>query len=150
MPVTLEKGNTAAKSHRRLITKDGIKAAKPAAHEDIPCDEWEEGTAFRVGPMGFDSHELWELATVGLNADPSGEGLRGMRLLIVGRCMIDENRARVFTSDAEITTTLGTRDARPILRAFTAILRISKDLDAQVEDAVKNSDGAPSEGRSTG
>ena len=140
---------TNGRAKRRLITKDAIKAAKPAAYQDIPCDEWEEGTAFRVGPMDFDTHDKWEIAQVALGADPSGESLRGLRLIVVGRAMIDEGGARVFKSDEEVTSALATRDARPILRAFDAVLKLSRTIDAQVEDAAKNSDSAPSEGRST-
>jgi len=141
---------TNGRAKRRLITKDAIKAAKPAAFEDIPCDEWEEGTAFRVGPMDFDTHDKWEIAQVALGADPSGESLRGLRMIVVGRAMIDEAGVRVFKTDEEVTAALSTRDARPIIRAFDAVLRLSQNIDQQVAAAEKNSDSAPSEGRSTG
>ena len=116
----------------------------------MPCDEWEEGTAFRVGPMDYDTHEMWEFAVVGLKEDLTGETLKGLRRTIVGRCMIDEAGKRVYADDAEILEALRARDWRPIQRGMEAVLRISKNIDEQVEEAVKNSDSSPSDAPSTG
>ena len=133
---------------RRILKKADILASKPREFEDVPTDEWEEGSAVRVIPMDFATRDLWDITRMALADDKTGDALKGVRLTIVARHIVDEHGNRQFT-EADLAA-LGEKDARPIQRAFNAIQKLSKnDLDAEIEHAVKNSDSAPSEGRST-
>lgn len=142
----------AANGHksRKLLSRADILSAVPTHYEDVPTDEWGEGTAMRVRAMDFDTRDMWELAQIAFVDDKSGESFRGLRAKIVARCVIDESGKRLFT-DADVAQ-FEKLDAAPIARAWKAIQRLSKvdTIEDEVEEAVKNSDGSPSGGRSTG
>jgi hypothetical protein len=124
---------------RRILKRSEILTKRVPKHEDVPTDEWGEGTAVRVRKMDFDTKDLWELAQVAFIDDKNGESMRGLRAKIVARCIIDEDDKPQFT-DADVEE-LAKQDATPIKRIWAAIQRISKDdkLDVEIEKAAGNS-----------
>ena len=134
----------------KILTRAAILAAKPFEYRDVPADEYEPGAVLRVKPMDYDTRTAWQFALMHYQLDKNIDPLKDIAVLAVARCVIDEDGNPQFT-DEDIKA-LAAKDARPIDRAWDAIRELSKDadLDKQVEDAAKNSDGSPSGARSTG
>lgn len=123
---------------RRILKRAEILAAKTVTYEDVPTDEWGEGSAVRVVAMDFDTRDLWELAQVAFADDKTGECFRGVRAKIVARCVVDDEGIRQF-SDADVAA-FEKKDAAPIKRCWEAVQRLSKldKVEEEIEGAAKN------------
>lgn len=129
-------GNT---PKRRILKRGDILAKKRPKYQDVPTDEWGEGSAVRVRTMDFDTKELWELAQVAFVDDKSGETMRGVRIKIVARLIVDEDMQPQFTeSDVDA---LSREDAAPLKRIWSAIQKMNTDetLEGEIEASAKNS-----------
>lgn len=124
-----------------ILTKDQILEASDLKTEEVPVAEW--GGSVIVRTMTGADRDAFEDSLITKDAEGNRKpNMVNMRAKLVALTVVDEAGARMFdVSDVE---RLALKSASALERVFDAAQRINGLGAKAQEDAVKNSEAAPS------
>ena len=123
------------------LSREEILGADDIEYTDVPVPEW--GGSVRIGTMGGEARDQWELFL--LNGRDKDDKLRArnIRATLVALSVVDEAGELLFTF-ADVMA-LGKKSAVALDRVYGEAKRFNRLADKDVEDVEKNSDGDPSD-----
>ena len=119
------------------LTGEAILAVEDHTLERVDVPEW-NGHVF-VRTLSGDERDEIEGKVSSLKQIGTAAAWRGVRALLVGKTVVNEQGERLFT-DKQIAA-LGGKNAAPLDRCFSVAQRLAKLTDSDVDDLVGNSGG---------
>lgn len=127
------------------LSREEILATK-APRESVP---WSNGGTVIVQAMGCAERDAFEKSSMQLSSASDDElaHLNNFRARLLVHCLVDESGNRLFAP--EDADELGRCWCAPLDKAFEASKRLCGYTDADIEELVKNSVGAPNDSTGT-
>jgi len=127
------------------VSVESILKADDREVKEVDAPEW-GGTA-RLMAMSGDDRDKFE-ARVAEGREDGTINIVGMRALLVGLCLVDENDKRLFSDDS--LKKLGKKSAKVLGRLFDECVKLNGISKADQEEMMENFDADQSESSTTG
>ncbi len=132
-------------------TRDQILALDDLGYEDVLVPEWGD-IMVRVRELTGSERGLFEKSISKVSSNPDGTQsveleAQNLRVQLCALTMVDSDGKRLF-ADHEVAK-LGRKSAKALQRIFDVSAKLSGIADTSVEDAVGESEAAPSEEQSS-
>ena len=126
---------------KTFLDKAGILGQDDLKTEDVQVPEW-GGAWVRVRTLNACERDHFEASTIQRNGKRITTNMENIRARLCLLCLIDENGERLFADEDAFP--LGGKSAAALDRIFTVAQRLNGLRDEDIEDLVKNSNGAQS------
>jgi hypothetical protein len=122
-----------------LLTRDQILEADDLPREVVEVPEW--GGEVYVAAMTGADRDRFDESIQGRGGDDR-VSMENYRARLLARCLVGEDGKRLF-SEQDVEA-LGRKSSAALGRLFSVAIRLNRLRKEDVDELVKNSDGAPS------